>query len=97
MVKQDADFQEVDTKIWRQHCTMQLSITIREWKSFLNSKPCYAFNSDPKRLKLFLNDANPSKLCSKYFVCQISQIFLDLFAKNMKGWSGNSEIWHVEQ
>ena len=31
------------------------------------------------------------------FVHQISQIFVDLFAKNMNGWSGNSEIWCVEQ
>ena len=36
---------------------------------FLNSKPCYAFNSDPKMLKSFLNDANPSELCYKYFFC----------------------------
>ena len=28
---------------------------------------------------------------------QISQIFLDLFAENMNGWSDNSEIWYVEQ
>ena len=66
-------------------------------KKILNSKPCYAFNSDPKTLKPFLNNANPPKLCSKYFVHQISQIFWDLFAKNMNGWSGNSEIWCVEQ
>jgi len=31
------------------------------------------------------------------FLGLISQIFLDLLAKNMKGWSGNSEIWCVEQ
>ena len=60
---------------------------------FLNSKPCYAFNSDPKTLKAFLNDPNPLELCSKYLFYQISQIFWDLFAKNMKGWSGNSVHW----
>ena len=63
----------------------------------MNWKPCYAFNSDPKTLKPFLNDPNPLELCSKYLFYQISQIFWDLFAKNMKGWSGNSEIWCVEQ
>ena len=31
------------------------------------------------------------------FFYQISGIFLDLFAKNMKGWSDNSEILCVEQ
>ena len=48
-------------------------------------------------LKPFLDNGNPPKLCPKYFFGQISQIFLDLLAKNMKGWSGNSEIWCVEQ
>ena len=34
---------------------------------------------------------------SNILFCQISEIFLDLFAKNMKGWSANFEIWSVEQ
>ena len=58
----------------------------------MNSKPCYAFDSDPKTFKPFLNDANLLYLCSKYFFKQIIQIYLDLFAKNMKGWSDNSEF-----
>ena len=66
-------------------------------KKILNSKPCYAFNSDPKTFKPFLNNANPPELCSKYLVYKVSQIFLELFAKNMNGWSDNSEILCVEQ
>ena len=31
------------------------------------------------------------------FFYQISRIFVDLFAKNMKGWSDNSKLWHVQQ
>ena len=31
------------------------------------------------------------------FSHQISQIFVDLFSKNTKGWSENSKIWYVEQ
>jgi len=31
------------------------------------------------------------------FVDQISQIFVDLFAKNMNGWSEDSKIWCIEQ
>ena len=31
------------------------------------------------------------------FFYKIIQIYLDLFAKNMNGWSGNSEIWCAEQ
>ena len=66
-------------------------------KKILNSKPCYAFNSDPKTFKPFLNNANPPELCSKYLVYKVSQIFLELFAKTMNGWSDNSEILCVEQ
>ena len=70
---------------------------IKEIKSFLNSKPCYAFNFDPKTFKPFLNSARSPELCSKYFFNQISQIFAKLFAKNMKGGSDKSEILCVGQ
>ena len=62
-------------------------LKIKEIKN-LNSKPCYKSNFDPKIFK-------PPKLCSKYFGYQISQIFVDSFAKNLKGWSDNSKIWPV--
>ena len=38
------------------HCTMQLSITIREFKSFLIQNLSTLFDFDPKVLKPFLND-----------------------------------------
>ena len=78
---------------------MHYAAILNNWgnNKILNSKPCYAFNYDPKAFKPFLYNANPPKLCSNFFAYQICQIFWDLFAKNMNGWSGNSEIWCVEQ
>ena len=39
----------------------------------------------------------PPELSSKYFLYRISQIFVDIFAKNMKGWSEKSKIWCIDQ
>ena len=72
-------------------------LNIQGDKKILNSEPFYAFNSDPKTFKPFLNNVNPPELCSKYLFYKVSQIYLELFAKNMNGWSDNSEILCVEQ
>ena len=39
----------------------------------------------------------PPELCSKYFLYRISQIFVHIFTKNMKDWSGKSKILYIEQ
>ena len=54
-------------------------------------------NFDPNLKIPLLAGQQPPELCSKYFFYQISQIFVEIFAKNMKGWSGKSKILCIEQ
>ena len=79
-------------------CTVQLSITIMEIKKFFKFKTLLHFWFWSKNNETFFNWCKSTRTCSTYFICQISQILLDLFAKkNMSGWSGNSKIWCVQQ
>ena len=50
---------------------------------------------DPKTFKPFLNGAKPPELCSEYFFNQICQKIVDLFKKNMKGWSDKKIILYL--
>ena len=54
-------------------------------------------NFDPNLKIPHLAGQQPPELCSKYFLYRISQIFVHIFAKNMKGWSGKSKILCIEQ
>ena len=40
---------------------------------------------------------NRQSFVPNIFLYRISQIFVDIFAKNMKGWSEKSKIWCIEQ
>ena len=60
-------------------------------------KHYYAFIFHRKLFKPFLSDAKLLKYFYKYFFDQIYWTFVNLFAKNMKGWSEKLEIWYVKQ
>ena len=55
------------------------------------------FNFHRKFLKPFLHDRQLPKEYAKYFFDQIWPILAEIFTKNMKGWSSNSEILCVNQ
>ena len=67
-----------------------------EFKSFLLQNPVTLLIRIRKRSNLF-EMMQIHKMLFQIFFFQISGIFLDLFAKNMNGWSDNSEILCVEQ
>ena len=55
-------------------------------------------NFDPNFIIPPLAGQQPPELCSKYiFLYRIIQIFVDIFAKNMNGWSDKSKILCIEQ
>ena len=54
-------------------------------------------NFDPNLKIPLLAGQQPPELCSKYFFYRINQIFVDILAKNTKGWSGKSKILCIEQ
>ena len=76
---------------------MQLSIEIGEFKSFLLQNPVTLLIRIQKRSNLFKMMQIHKIFVPNIFLYQIKWIFLDLFAKNMNGWSDNSEILCVEQ
>ena len=61
----------------------------------MNWKPCYIFKYDSKTFKPFLNGAKLPELRSKYFLYRICQKFVDLFTKNMNGWSHKKIILYL--
>ena len=67
------------------------SNVIKEIKSF-KFKTLLRFQFWAKNIETFLNNSKPPERCSKYFCYQISQLFVDLFARNMNGWWDNSNL-----
>ena len=67
------------------------------FKSFLLQNPVTLLIRIQKRSNLFKMMQIHKIFVPNIFLYQINWIFLDLFAKNMNGWSDNSEILCVEQ
>ena len=79
------------------HCTMGFSITFKEIEQFLFSELYCDFNFHWKLLKPFFYMIDNSQSLCQIFFDQIWPIFAEIFAKNMKGSPGNSEILCVNQ
>ena len=77
--------------------TALCSYPIREFESFLIQNPVTLLIRIQKRSNLFKMMQIHKIFVPNIFLYQIKWIFLDLFAKNMNGWSDNSEILCVEQ
>ena len=54
-------------------------------------------NFDPNLKIPLLAGQNRQSFVPNIFLYRIGQIFVDIFAKNMKGWSEKSKIWCSEQ
>ena len=90
-------FPRLATRSRHLNCHIALCIEIGEFKSFLLQNPVTLLIRIQKRSNLFKMMQIHKIFVPNIFLYQIKWIFLDLFAKNMNGWSDNSEILCVEQ